>query len=115
MALADCDYTERLIVGQIIRSALSSGLLVSVHDGEIWSLVVSSDEAAISAEIATTDENTLRFRDPKKLNANGKPETVGWVYLVFGNGCDVIADHADNPETAALLSVASSLAERLSA
>lgn len=111
--LSNLPYDERLIVQQIIRSALERGLLVSTHDGAEWSLILSSDEKAISAEIGTTDECSLRFRDPKKLNANGKPEVVGTVYLVFGNGPDVISDHTDNLETVALLSVASALAERL--
>lgn len=112
--LSQLPYDERLIIQQIIRSALDRGLLVSVFDGEEWPLILSSNEAAIAAEIGATDETALRFRDPKRLNENGKPDTVGTVYLVHGNGgCDVISDHTDSPEMAALLSVASALAERL--
>lgn len=113
--LSQLPYDERLIIQQIIRSALDRGLLVSVYDGEEWPLILSSNEAAIAGEIGATDETALRFRDPKRLNENGKPDTVGTVYLVHGNGCDVISDHTDNPETVALLSVASALAERLAA
>lgn len=40
--------------------------------------------------------------------------SVGSVFLVHGNGCDVIGDYSDNPATAGLLAPALAVADRLS-
>ncbi len=91
------DPIEQEIVGALIRKALGLDYLVSIHDGEEWALVRSNDYAEIAAEIAATDETQLTFRLP-----DGKK--VGWVYLVHGNGEDVISDHTDNVLINALVS-----------
>ncbi|MDX0762392.1 hypothetical protein U8C32_08695 [Sinorhizobium medicae] len=89
------DRTEQRIVGKLIRKALALGYLVSVYDGEEWALVKADDYKAITAEVAATDETTLRFR-----LASG--EKVGSVWLVHGNEDDVISDCSDNAATLAL-------------
>ncbi|MQX49642.1 hypothetical protein [Sinorhizobium medicae] len=91
------DRTEQRIVGALIRKALKLGYLVSVYDGEEWALRKSSDYEAITAEVAATDETTLRFR----LSIG--EGLVGSVWLIHGNAEDVICDHTDNEATAALV------------
>ncbi len=94
---------ERAIVNRMIRAALAANLTVSVFDGEEWGLRASSNYAAITAEVAVTDQTTLRFRDASK-------KLLGSIYLVHGNGDEVISDHTDN----ALMRALAGLAECLS-
>jgi hypothetical protein len=83
---------ERRIVSRLIGAALSAGYTVSLNDGGAWAVKRSADPAAIAVEVASTDEQTLCFR-----NAEG---VVGSVFLVFGNdGDDVVCDHTDNDAT----------------
>lgn len=115
MALSELPYTERLIIRRIVQTALESGFVVSVQDGETWVLILSDDETAICREVGATDQTNLRFRNPAIRDDRGNPATVGTVYLVHSNGVDVIADHTDNPEMERLLRPALDLAERLAA
>jgi len=88
------DYTtpgERGVATRLVRAALNAGLTVSVYDGEEWTVGNSRKERAILAALASTGEDTLRFR------RNG--ENVGSVYLIWGNeesGECLISDHTDN-------------------
>lgn len=104
---------ERKIISRLLDDAASAGFIVSVFDGEEWALTASSDFPAVAALVGATDETTLRFRDPEIMNERGKPALVGFVYLVHGNGCDVISDYSDTPALSALLAGASGVAERL--
>lgn len=105
-------HDERQIIDAILDAALSRGLVVSVYDGEEWALTGSDSRPAIVREVGATDCTTLRFRDPARLDERGKPASVGSVFLVHGNGCDVIADYSDSPAMAALLAPALAVAER---
>jgi len=105
-------HTERKIIRAILDDAAARDLLISVNDGEEWTVTASDNLRLVSGAIGTTDATTLRFRKAA-LGADGKPETVGSVFLVHGNDCDVIADHSDNPAMADLLARASLLAEVL--
>jgi hypothetical protein len=90
--------TERAIVDRLIRAALGRGWTISVFDGEEWSLKRSTDYEAITAEVCATDETTLNFRDPVA------PAQIGRVWLIHGNGADVISDCTANaPALDALL------------
>lgn len=70
-------------------------------------MTASDSRPAMEVAIGTTGADTLCFRKPG-LGADGKPQTVGSVFLVYGNGGDLIADHSDNPETMALVAAANS-------
>lgn len=111
MSLSDLSIIERNVSLAIISDALAAGLVVSVYDGEEWSLRSSSDKAAIGAVIGDTCETRLTFRNPAMLDGDGRPVRVGWVWLVHGNGCDVISDYSDNAPTKALLRRAEGVAE----
>jgi hypothetical protein len=80
--------TEARIITKLIRRALQQGWTISVYDGEEWALVKSTDFEAITAEIAATDETTLRFRE--------YGISVGSVFLVHGNEDEVISDMSAN-------------------
>lgn len=113
MSLQSLLHDERAIIGALLDDAFSRGYLVSVYDGEEWALTASDSRPAVEANVGATDATTLRFRDPARLDQFGKAETVGRVFLVHGNGCDVIADYSDNAETAALLVSALAVADRM--
>jgi hypothetical protein len=78
---------EKRNVLSIVKAGLAKGWLVSVNDGEEWTLKSSSDFKAIKSALFTTDEETIRFRDRE-----GK--TVGIVSFVYGNDADeVVSDY----------------------
>lgn len=106
---------ERQIIAAILAEAMGRrGLLASVFDGEEWAVTGTNNRFDVEREVAATDETTLRFRDPARLDGRGNPALVGSVYLVHGNGSDVIADHTDSREVAEILAPAFRVAETLS-
>lgn len=114
MSLSELLADERQVVCAVLDAALSSGLLVSVYDGEEWALDRSNDRAAIECLIGATDETMLRFRSGAPFPDADHARVVGHVWLIHGNGCDVLADHSDGAEMARLLAPALALADRLS-
>lgn len=110
----DLPHDERQIIGAIFDSAAARGYLVSVHDGEEWAVKPTADYAKARAEVGATCETLLRFRDPSGAGPAKPAPVVGSVWLIHGNGCDVIADYVDNPAMAALLAPALAVAERAS-
>lgn len=79
---------------RLISALLKEGLLVSVSDGESFTVKKSSDKAAILAALCTTGEDTLIVR-----KADG--EKLGFIWLIYGNasdGSELCADYsADGP------------------
>lgn len=114
MSLQSLPVDERRIISALLNSALSAGFVVSVYDGEEWALSCSDSLPRLADLIAATDCTTLRFRDPATLNDSGKPSSVGSVFLVHGNGADVISDYSDNSATRALIGPASAIADEFS-
>lgn len=114
MSMLDLRHDERQIIAALLDDAAAAGLLVSVYDGEWWAVKPTHDQTAIRLHVGATCETTLRFRNPAKLDERAQAGVVGSVYLVHGNGCDVISDYSDNPATAALVARASGIAERVS-
>lgn len=99
---------ETQIIDAIINSALREGLVISIYDGEEWTVKCSADREAITAAIGTTDETRLALRRP----TDGKFDIIGGVFLVHGNdGHDVIADHTDTPAMAAILADANMISD----
>ena len=109
------EVSEQKIIGTLLADAIEKGLLVSVYDGEVWTVKSSASLRDIKSAIGTTDETTLRFRDPSRLNERNTPASVGIVQLIHGNGCDVISDHTDTPEMAVLLARAGVVADVMAA
>lgn len=96
---------ERDVIDDLIREALAQGALISVYDGEEWALSRSTDYRRITSEIAATDETTIgiRLRDDAMGWALRK---VGTVFLVHGNGAEVVSDYTDVPEVARIVMMA---------
>jgi hypothetical protein len=95
--------TEKTIISAILADAISAGYTISVYDGEEWAVKLATSVEAAAREIGATDCTTLRFRK--------HGESVGQVFLVHGNDCDVIADHTDNAAMESLLARANQIAE----
>lgn len=94
------------IVDSIVSTALASGLTISVHDGEEWSLKRCTDAHLIWHALAQTESG-----DTLKLRRNG--ESIGTVYLIYENGVDVIADHSESDMMTRILAPAFNLANGL--
>lgn len=90
------DKTERDIASALIDSALARQYYISVYDGEEYALKRSMDKQEILNALASTESDVLHFR-----TENGA--RIGWAWLIYGNGEDIISDWSDNPETDALV------------
>ena len=88
-ALEYATYHEARIARKIVKDALANGWTVSVYDGEEWTVKSSTDSRAILEAMCSTDSDVLRLRD-----ASG--ESIGNIWLVWGNDEDVISDHSDS-------------------
>jgi hypothetical protein len=90
--IPNASATESRIAARLVDDALRAGYSVSVYDGEAWPLKRSTDRAAILDALASTDLDTLKFRD-------SAGEFKAWVTLIWGNGCDLLSDWSDTPAT----------------
>jgi hypothetical protein len=82
---------EAVVAKRLIRIILERGYMVSINDGEEWTVELSTDRKEILPALATTGEDILR------LYKDG--ERAGSIWLVYGNaedGSELIADHSDN-------------------
>jgi len=82
---------ERRVARALVERILSRGCLISVYDGEEFTVARSTSRKAVLDALATTSEDTLHIRD-----AHGG--RLGWILLVWGNcksGDELIADHTD--------------------
>ena len=88
---------EAAIARKCVRIILQSGYKISVYDGEEWALKRSSSFSEITSAMFSTEADLLVIRD----NADKK---IGSVYLVHGNGSDIVSDYSsDNLEYMELL------------
>lgn len=82
---------EVAVVKRLVRVILERGYMVSINDGEDWTVNLSTDRNEILSALGTTGEDIIR------LYKDG--ERAGSIWLVFGNaddGSELIADHTDN-------------------
>lgn len=80
---------ERTVIDALIKDALSMGCTVSVCDGEEWPIKRSTDYKAITAEVAASDETTIRVRND---------DSVATFNFVHGNlPSEVLCDMTDTP------------------
>jgi hypothetical protein len=78
---------ERRIVERLVNRAAESNYLVSVWDGEEYAIKFESDPQKVMREMASTDMDKLIIRDKEK-------QRIGTVFLVYGNGEDVVSDYS---------------------
>ena len=86
---------ERRTASKLVRAALAQGYVISVNDGEEWTVKKSASLTTILAALATTDMDRLRIRD-----IDGEA-IVGDFVLIWGNdpdGSELIADYTDNDD-----------------
>lgn len=83
---------ELAIATRIIDDALAEGWSVTVNDGEedVVSATRSRDRACILDALCSTDEDRVYF------HKDGEQEPFGWVWLVWGNGTDLLSDYTTN-------------------
>ncbi len=82
---------EVTVVKRLVRIILERGYMVSIYDGEDWTVNLSTNRNEILSALATTGDDTIR------LYKDG--ERAGSIWLVYGNaadGSELIADHSDN-------------------
>jgi hypothetical protein len=96
MSLQYAPAAAAKIARKIVKLALARGWKVSVNDGEEWTVKLSDKRDVILAALATTEADTLRFRDAGAQN-------IGVVSLIYENGEDVVSDCSDKPEILALV------------
>lgn len=100
---------EKRAVKKIVEAAIRLGYMVSLYDGEEYTVKRSTDKKAILAAIYTTDMDRLYFR----VKATG--EQVGSVLLVYGNSAsEVMADWSDCDEVNTILADAKAFCDKLS-
>ncbi len=74
----------------LIDAILAKGAMISVCDGEEWTVKGSTDKGEVIRALFTTDGDTIRARDADK-------NKLGDFYLIYGNsGAEVIGDYSDN-------------------
>ena len=90
---ASLSHDESIAAGKLIDILLADNRTVSVHDGEYWTVVNSTNRDTILDAMATTELDTLKIREADET-------FVGTMLLVYGNAPDeLVADHSDNPIT----------------
>ncbi len=94
--------TERAIVNRLIDDLLAAGYRVRVHDGEEFNCDDQTTESGIKANLATAGDDRLYFRKP---GVRGPEQAAydGWIWLIWGNGEDVISDYTANEATEAIV------------
>lgn len=86
------DKTEARIINKLITAILKHGdgkLVARVFDGETWASDWTRDRAELQRCIASTDETRISIADFAGPNGFTR---VGAVFLIHGNGEDVISD-----------------------
>lgn len=100
---------EKRIARRVVTDALEAGYMISVWEGGDWAIKRAVNKAAMIMDaMFSTDSDLLVLR---KLDG----EIVGRVYLVWGNGCDVLSDWSDNEATNELLKGALAVSEKAEA
>lgn len=83
----EIDATEYKIARRLVEQATDEGGTVSVNDGEAFVLEQSDDVNAILATMGTTGSDTLYLYDKDGVR-------IGSVWLVYGNGTDLVSDYS---------------------
>lgn len=84
------------IARALVMAAINAGYTVSVNDGVEYVIARCSAVDDIMRSMGSTDSDVLVLR-----SMDG--QKVGWVEFIWGNGCDVIANHTDNQAINALV------------
>jgi hypothetical protein len=81
----------------LVKHALKQGFVVSVYDGEDWSVRQSDKFKQIIDEIEGLDEATINIWDIKVAPTGNGNRRVGTALILPGlNPDETVADHSDN-------------------
>jgi hypothetical protein len=80
--------TEAYAVAAIVWHAERHGLRLRVHDGEEYAEQDGTEPVQAIAAVGHTEETVIH------LEKDGV--RAGWLRLIHGNGCDVLADYSTN-------------------
>lgn len=92
---------EKKIVREILKVMLAQGFVCSIDNGndsinDRWEIEKSSSVRAIMAKMFGVGEETLVFYEKRAESHYGTVPSgwarVGFIFLVYGNGEDVVAD-----------------------
>lgn len=79
------NLVERTIVRQLCKELMDGGALaLRLHDGEVWATSKTPNVEEIMEELQGADEERLYVYYPDSNSA---------IFLVYGNGVDVISDY----------------------
>ncbi|WP_226018436.1 hypothetical protein [Novosphingobium sp. FKTRR1] len=84
---------ERSVARRLVKTLLDRGYVLSVNDGEEWTVKRSASAPTVCNALCTTGEDVIAFRTP------GDERRAGSFCLIWGNdesGEELIADHTDN-------------------
>jgi|SRR5882672_685474 len=95
--------TEQRIVGRAVYDLLAAGYAITVNDGEEDTVKASKDAPTIFRALASTSNDTLGVTKAGQRSS--------FVFLVWGNGVDIISDYGMSLED--VLKGANELAEKL--
>ena len=88
------DRTEARIISRLITAILTQSpvsLFVRVHDGEEWATDWTRDRRTISEAVAATEETRFALAETETAEG-GAMHRFGSIWLIHGNGEDVISD-----------------------
>ena len=98
---------ELKIAEQLVDDILAAGFTITVNDGEEDTLICSPSKPAIMDALRTTDEDYIRIMDGDIR--------VGTIWLIWGNGVDVISDYGGPDEVMnGLMESAQNIADKYS-
>ncbi len=103
-AMEHATVGERTVARRLVNAILAAGHLVSVNDGEEWTVLKSRSTTEIINALASTGEDYIRVR-----HSDGG--VVGTFSLIWGNdpsGEELISDHTDNEAMGELYRLATS-------
>ncbi|MCP4896291.1 MAG: hypothetical protein GY906_04890 [bacterium] len=93
--------SERSAARKLVRTILNAGFVIRVYDSAEFNTDHDlSTEADVLAELATSGDDRVYFRKP------GDERFIGWFWLIWGNGEDLISDYNVNETTEKIASIA---------
>lgn len=98
---------EAAAARRLVRLCLAEGFLLSVNDGEEWTVRQSTDFHEIYNALCTTGADTLSIG----TKVDGKYQRQAAFCLVWGNaedGSELVADYTDNELAARLVTLSNS-------
>lgn len=92
---------ETAIAKRVVAAILGEGYSVRIFDGEEWAGPTSHVKHEIWEQMNATEEDIVHIREKTEDGWR----SVGCIYLIYGNGKELISDHTDNEVTNRILAI----------